>query len=214
MADHKIKNPEYRKWYRKLLCFAFDNGFYWEERVDDNHCRVHPFTVPQMLHLTDEKILSWLALNPMPAKTIDDPDFITMQERINALEKENSDLKQGKNVDIHRLLHEWHEHNDALSIEDVQFVIDKLLSHMRYCDTLNIMWTVADEDEHYYTDKGLEAPFSFMGSDADYHMSMLSMYIDQFLMSRNKTREQRYYECLQADIDKKLKEKSNEEQSM
>lgn len=213
MTEHRIKNPEYNKWCRKLRCWAMDNGFYWEERVDERCSRIHPFSTQQMLHLTDEKILSWLALNPMPAKTIDDPDFIAMQERINALEKENSDLKHGKNVDMHKLLHEWHEHNDTLRIEDVQFIIDKLLLNMRYHDTLNIVWSVADEDEHYYTDKGLETPFSFMGSDDDYHMSMLSVYIDKFLISRNKTREQRYYECLQADIDKKLKEESNEDNS-
>lgn len=204
----QITNPKYKKWCRDLRRWAMDNGFYWEERIDERCGRLHPFTTQQLIHMQDqENIRQWLALNPMPAKTIDDPEYVAMQQRIIELEKENNDLKHGKNVDMSKLLREWHEHNDALSIEDVQYIVDKLLSHMRYHDTLNLVWSVAEEDEHCYTDKGLEAPFSFMGSDDDYHMSMLSVYIDRFLVSRNKTREQRYYECLQADIDNKLKEK-------
>ena len=203
----QITNPEYKKWCRDLRRWAANNGYYYEQPVDNKCTILRTFSVPQMLHMTDEKILSWLALNPMPAKTIDDPEYIAMQNTIKNLEKRCDELKHAENIDMSKLLREWHEHNDALSIEDVQFVLDKLLAHMRYHDTLNIMWSVAEEDKHYYTDKGLEAPSHFMGSDVDGHMSMLSVYIDEFLVSRNKTREQRYYECLQADIDKKLKEK-------
>jgi len=204
----QIKNPEYIKWARELRKWAMCNDFYWEERIDEHTGRLHPFSVPQMLRLQDnEKVRSWFELNPMPAKTIDDPEYVAMQQRITELEERCNNLEHGKDIDISKLLREWHEHRDALSIEDVQFVVDKLLLHMRINDTLNIMWSVSKEDEHFYTDKGLEVPFSFLGSDDEYHMSMLSVYIDSFLVSRNKTREQRYYECLQADIDKKLKEK-------
>lgn len=204
----QIPNPEYKKWCRDLRKWAMDNGFYWEERIDKRCGRLHPFTTQQLIHIQDqENIKNWFALNPMPAKTIDDPEYVAMQNTIKNLEKRCDDLAHARSIDMSELLREWHEHNDALSIEDVQFVIDRLLRDMRYRDTLNIMWSVAGEDEHCYTDKGLEAPFNFMGSDADYHMSMLSVYIDEFLVSRNKTREQRYYECLQADIDKKLKDK-------
>lgn len=208
----QIKNPAYTKWERDLRKWAMNNGYYWEEPIDGNRSKrskLHPFSITRLLHMQEdqENIRQWLALNPRPAKTIDDPEYIAMQNTIKNLEKRCDELEHAKNIDMSKLLREWHEHNDALSIEDVQFVIDKLLSHMHYRDTLNIMWAVADEDEHYYTDKGLEAPFNFIGSDDDYHMSMLSVYIDQFLVSRNKTREQRYYECLQADIDRRLKDK-------
>lgn len=204
----QIKNPEYTKWARKLSKWAMNNDFYWEERIDDRCSKFHPFSVSQMLRLQDnEKVRDWFVLNPMPAKTIDDPEYATMQQRIVELEERCNNLEHGKDIDISKLLREWHEHRDALSIEDVQFVVDRLLLHMRYNDTLNTVWSVSEEDAHFYTDKGLEVPFSFLGSDDEYHMSMLSVYIDRFLASRNKTREQRYYECLQADIDKKLKEK-------
>lgn len=204
----QIINPEYKKWCRNLRKWAINNGIYWEERIDDTCSKFRPFSTAQLIHMQEqENVREWFALNPMPAKTIDDPEYVAMQNTIKNLEKRCDELEHARNIDMSKLLREWHEHNDALSIEDVQFVINKLLTDMRYRDTLNLAWSVADEDEHCYTDKGLEAPFSFMGSDDDYHMSMLSVYIDQFLISRNKTREQRYYECLQADIDKKLKDK-------
>jgi len=203
----QIRNPEYNKWCRKLRRWAMDYDFYWEEHIDEHCSRKRPFTVTQILNWPDENVLSWLALNPMPAKTIDDPEYVAMQERINVLEKENSDLKQGTGIDIHKFLLDWHKNHDALSLDDVSFIVDKFLLYMRIDDLINTTWSVAEEDKHYYTDKGLKVPFNFMGSDDDYHMSMLSVYIDRFKASRNKTREQRYYECLQADIDKRLKDK-------
>lgn len=206
----QIPNPEYKKWCRELRNYSMDINYVREMPIDDRCTRIYPFptnflTNPR--YCDNEQIQQWIANHPMPAKTIDDPEYVAMQNTIKNLEKRCDDLEHAKNIDMSKLLREWHEHNDALSIEDVQFIIDKLLLHMRCRDTLNIMWSVADEDKHYYTDKGLETPFSFNGADEDYRMSMLSVYIDQFLASRNKTREQRYYECLQADIDKKLKDK-------
>ena len=49
--------------------------------------------------------------------------------------------------------------------------------------------------------------FHFIGDDADCEMCNLGVYIYKFKVSRNMTREQRYYKCLEADIERRLKEK-------
>ena len=205
----QIKNPEYTKWCRNLRGWAMSNEYYWEEHIDEHCCRLHCFPTNRLIAMAenDDKIRNWLTLNPMPAKTIDDPEYIAMQNTIKNLEKRCDDLEHGIGIDITKFLHAYHEHHDALDIDDVEYIVDKLLYHMRYRDTLNVVWSLAEEDEHFYTDKGLEAPFHFIGADSDLKMCNLSVYIDQYKASRAKTREQRYYECLEADIERRLKEK-------
>lgn len=205
----QIKNPEYTKWCRNLRGWAMSNGYYWEERIDDRCCRLHCFSTNSLIAMAenDDKIRNWLMLNLMPAKIIDDPEYIAMQNTIKNLKNRCDELEHGKNIDISKLLREWHEHHDALSIDDVGYIVDRLLFHMRYHDELNIWWSVAKEDEHFYTDKGLEVPFHFIGDDADCEMCNLGVYIYKFKVSRNMTREQRYYKCLEADIERRLKEK-------
>ena len=208
----QIKNPEYTKWTRELRRFSMDVGYVREVPIDDRCTRIYPFPTNYLAnprYCDNEQIQQWIAEHPAPAKMIDDPEFVALQEQIRVLEKENSDLKQGIGLDMHKLLLNWHENHDALSLEDVSYIVDKLLLHMHINDEINYTWRLSEEDEHLYTDKGLEAPCIFSGDDADYKMSMLSVYIDQFKASRHMTREQRYYKALNEDIESKLKEGKN-----
>lgn len=203
----QIKNPAYVKWAAELRKYSIEVGVCEQIPIDDHRTRLRPYPTNYLTnpkYCDDEQIMQWLAEHPAPAKIIDDPDFVALEARIKQLEEENAQLKVGKNVDMHRLLLEWHEHSDALSIDDVELVVSRYLRHAYYNDTINTVWSVADEDEHLYTDKGLEPPCCFSGSDDDYHMSMLGVYIERFKASRSKTREQRYYECLEEDIKNKL----------
>lgn len=206
----QIKNPAYTKWARELRNYSMEIGLVREMPIDDRCTRIYPLPINYLTnprYCDDERITTWIAAHPAPAKMIDDPEFVALQERINVLEKENSDMKQGIGLDMHKLLHTWHENHDALDIDDVQFVVDKLLTHMYINDTVNLWWRLDKEDEHFYTDKGLEAPSRFMGLDADYEMTNLSVYISEFKASRCMSREERYYKALDEDVERKLNKK-------
>lgn len=208
----QIKNPEYTKWTRELRKFSIAIGYVHEVPIFDGYTRTRPFPIGFLTnprHCDNEQIQQWIAEHPAPPKMIDDPEFVALQEQIRVLEKENSDLKQGVGLDIHKLLLDWHEKHVALSLEDVSYIVDKLLHRMCMYGEINNTWWLSEEDEHLYTDKGLEAPCIFDGDDANYNMSMLSIYIGQFRASRHMTREQRYYKALNKDIESKLKEGKN-----
>lgn len=202
-----IKNKEHAAWGRALQRYAArDCGMY----MTDVYNNVRFLSVRELLASDVDAIKDWIAANPEPPREVPDLDYVALIEKNQQLEDELSKFKEGHVTEeqLAVIVQTFQKEHDYVPEDLIGSMLDRYITHLVMRDKINHTWRLSEEDEHIFTDEGLQPPAIFPGSDIDCNMLMLHSYFVTYHTFHKNDREARYYEALYEHLNKMKKESS------